>query len=88
LPNIQVNLSFWGVSPITGDSFQLILPGYNADNFQIFLDSLSTQNPEEFKILVLDNGVFHKAKKSRVPENIAFVFLATKSSELNPPEKM
>lgn len=66
---------FGAFSPITGDSLQLILPGCNADNFQIFLDSLSNKNPEEFKIMVLDNGAFHKAKKLRVPENIALIFL-------------
>jgi len=54
---------------------QLILPGCSADNFQIFLDSLSDQNPEEFKIMVLDNDAFHKAKKLSIPENIALVFL-------------
>jgi len=67
---------------------QLILPWCNADNFQIFLDSLSNQNPEEYKIMVLDNGAFHKAKKLRVPENIALVFLPPYSPELNPAEKM
>ena len=75
-------------SPINGDSLQLILPGCNADNFQIFLNSLSNQNPDEFKIMVLDNGAFHKAKKLRVPENIALVFLPPYSPELNPAEKM
>lgn len=79
---------FGAFSPINGDSLQLILPGCNADNFQIFLDSLSNQNPEEFKIMVLDNGAFHKAKKLRIPENIALVFLPPYSPELNPAEKM
>lgn len=79
---------FGAFSPITGDSLQLILPGCNADNFQIFLDTLSIRNPEEFKIMVLDNGAFHKAKKLRVPENIALVFLPPYSPELNPAEKM
>ncbi len=38
--------------------------------------------------MVLDNGAFHKAKKLRVPENIALVFLPPYSPELNPAEKM
>ena len=79
---------FGAFSPINGDSLQLILPGCNADNFQIFLDTLSTQDPEVFKIMVLDNGAFHKAKKLRIPENIALVFLPPYSAELNPAEKM
>lgn len=79
---------FGAFSPITGDSLQLILPSCNGDNFQIYLDSLSNQNPEEFKIMVLDNGAFHKAKKLIIPENIALVFLPPYSPELNPAEKM
>lgn len=79
---------FGAFSPITGDSLQLILPSCNGANFQIYLDSLSNQNPEEFKIMVLDNGAFHKAKKLIIPENIALVFLPPYSPELNPAEKM
>lgn len=79
---------FGAFSPITGDSLQLILPSCNGDNFQIFLDTLSNQNPEEFKIMVLDNGAFHKANKLNIPENIALVFLPPYSPELNPAEKM
>ena len=79
---------FGAFSPITGDSLQLILPNCNGDNFQIFLDSLSIQKPEVFKIMVLDNGAFHKAKKLNIPENIALVFLPPYSPELNPAEKM
>ena len=57
---------FGAFSPIIGDSLQLLLPGCYADNFRIFLNSLSNQNTEEFKIRVLDNGAFHKAKKLRI----------------------
>ena len=67
---------------------QLILPGCNGGNFQIFLHALSAQNPEELKIMVLDNGAFHKAKKLIIPQNIALVFLPPYSPELNPAEKM
>jgi len=79
---------FGAFSPINGDSLQLILPWCNAENFQVFLDTLSNRNPEEFKIMVLDNGAFHKAKKLKIPENIALVFLPPYSPELNPAEKM
>jgi transposase len=29
----------------------------------------------EFKILLLDNGAFHKAKRLIIPDNIALVFI-------------
>lgn len=79
---------FGAFSPINGDSLQLILPACSADNFQIFLNYLSEKNHQEFKIVVLDNGAFHKAKKLKIPENIALVFLPPYSPELNPAEKM
>lgn len=87
----QVFKSTWlsgAFSPITGDHFQLILPHCNADNFQAFLNKFSEQNPTELKIMVLDNGKFHKAKKLIIPKNILLVFLPPYSPELNPAEKM
>jgi len=62
-------------SPITGVSFMLELPQCNSQNFQTYLDEFSKENPDEFKIIVLDNGAFHKAKDLKIPENIALIFL-------------
>ncbi|WP_192502034.1 transposase, partial [Flavobacterium sp. PL002] len=59
----QVFKSTWlsgAFSPITGDHFQLILPHCNADNFQVFLNNFTKEKPKELKIVVLDNGRFHK----------------------------
>ena len=64
------------------------MPHCNAANFQIFLDSFSAQNPEEFKIIVLDNGAFHKAKTLKIPDNIGLIFLPPYSPELNPAENI
>ena len=75
-------------SPINGDKYLLEMRGCNAANFQVFLDGLTAQNPEEFKIMVLDNGVFHKAKSLKVSDNIALIFLPAHSPELNPPENI
>ncbi len=82
----QVFKSTWlsgAFSPITGDHFQLILPHCNADNFQVFLNDFSKENTKELKIMVLDNGRFHKAKRLIIPENIVLVFLPPYSPELN-----
>jgi transposase len=48
----------------------------------------SEYNKEEYKIIVLDNGAFHKAKKLIIPDNIALLFLPPYSPELNPAEKL
>jgi len=41
----------------------LELPHCNADTFQIFLNELANNCPKEFKIVILDNGAFHHAKR-------------------------
>jgi transposase len=79
---------FGAFSPISGDSLLLDLPSCNTDMFQIFLDELAKKNPEEYKIIILDNGAFHKARKLQIPHNIGLIFLPPYSPELNPAEKI
>lgn len=64
------------------------MPECNTNTFQIYLNEFSKHHPNEFKIIVLDNGAFHKSKSLIIPENIALVFLPPYSPELNPAEKM
>ena len=77
---------FGAFSPVTGESLLLELPYCNTDMFQYFLEELSKQTPDELKIMILDNGAFHKAKRLEIPENIALIFLPPYSPELNPAE--
>jgi transposase len=79
---------FGAFSPITGTHFTLELPKCNSDCFQLYLDEFSQQNPDEFKIVFLDNGAFHKAKELDIPANIVLLFIPPYSPELNPAEKM
>ncbi len=69
-----------------GDSLVMELPYCNGENFQIFLNELSVKNATEFKVVILDNGAFHKGKSLVVPQNIALVFLPPYCPELNPAE--
>jgi len=66
----------------------LELPYCNADCFQLFLDTLASHKPEEFKILLLDNGAFHHSHQLLIPKNIHLLFLPPYSPELNPAEKI
>jgi transposase len=54
----------------------------------LYLDEFAKQHPDEFKILILDNGAFHKAAQLQIPPNIALLFIPPYSPELNPAEKM
>jgi transposase len=79
---------FGAYSPITGDHFELEMPHCNTDTFQIFLNEFSLKSPEEFKIMLLDNGAFHKANRLSIPENICLLFIPPYSPELNAAEKI
>lgn len=79
---------FGAYAPGNGDHFTLEMPYCNADGFQVWLDAFSERHPDEFKIVVLDNGAFHKAASLEVPVNIALLFLPPYSPELNPAEQM
>jgi transposase len=83
------NLYLFGAfSPINGDNYLLEMPACNSEAFQVFLDQFSSQKPTEFKIIVLDNGAFHHARRISIPKNIALIFLPPYSPELNPAEKI
>jgi transposase len=79
---------FGAFSPINGHHLLLEMPHCNTDAFEVFLNELSHTNKEEFKILLLDNGAFHKAKRLIIPDNIALIFIPPYSPELNPAEKV
>ena len=79
---------FGAFSPVDGQNFMLNLPYCDTDCFQLFLNEFSRNKVHELKVVVLDNGAFHKAKRLKVPDNIILIFLPPYSPELNPAEKM
>lgn len=52
------------------------------------MDEFSKIKPDEFKIILLDNGAFHKSINLIIPINIALLFIPPYSPELNPSEKI
>ena len=74
--------------PSGGNHLILEMPQCNSSTFQTFLEQLSNQDQQEFKIIILDNGAFHHAKSLSIPDNIALLFLPPYSPELNPAEKV
>ena len=74
------------------------LPHLNSDCFQIFLsvlpllggtrDEFSMNYKDDFLLMLLDNGLFHKAKKLVIPYNVLFLFLPPYSPELSPIEHL
>jgi transposase len=88
IQDFKNNYLFGAFSPINGDSLLLEMPCCDTECFEVFLAELSKQNPKEYKILFLDNGAFHKAKRLEIPQNINLCFLPPYSPELNPAEKV
>ena len=79
---------FGAFCPITGDKLLVEYPNCNAEAFEVFLRELSNENPKELKVVVVDNAAAHKAKKTKVPENITLIFEPPYSPELNPAEQI
>ncbi len=79
---------FGSYSPVNGDHFTLEFPYCNTGCFEQYLEAFAAHKPEEFKILLLDNGAFHKTKDLIIPDNIALLFIPAYSPELNPAERM
>jgi len=64
------------------------MPHCTTEMFQIFLDHFSEILPDELKIMLLDNGAFHKSNDLVIPDNIVLLFIPPYSPELNPAEKI
>lgn len=76
------------VEPKTGAHFFFEFSHLNSECFQVFLNLVSQQYPDDLLILQLDNGGFHKAKRLQVPSNIILMFQPPHCPELNPIEQV
>lgn len=83
--------AFWlygAVEPASGESFFWQFSHVDTDCYQLFLEQFSLRYAESLNILQIDNGLFHKAKRLRIPENIILLFQPPYSPELNPIERL
>ena len=56
--------------------------------FQIFLDHLASEYPDNLNVVQLDNGRFHHSNNLKIPDNILLIFQTPYSPELNPIERV
>lgn len=73
---------------MTGESFFWQFSHVDTECYQLFLNEFSVSNPDSLNVIQVDNGLFHKAKKLQVPENIILLFQPPYSPELNPIERV
>ena len=77
------------VEPATGASAALLAPHVDAGTFNVFLGMVSAElGPDEFGVVILDGAGWHKAKATRVPDNLVCLLLPPYSPELNPVENL
>jgi transposase len=77
------------VEPATGGSVALLAPNVDAGTFNVFLGMVSAElRPGEFGVVVLDGAGWHRAKATRVPDNVVCLLLPPYSPELNPVENL
>lgn len=82
------NYLFGGVNIASGESEFMEADACNGDFFQHFLWQISNNNPLMLKVVILDNGGFHKRKDLVVPPNVKLLFLPPYTPELNPMERL
>lgn len=83
--------AFWlyaTVEPTTGEHFFLQFSHVDAECYQQFLDEFSQAYADTLNIVQVDNGLFHKAKRLRIPDNVILLFQPPYCPELNPIERL
>ena len=79
---------FGAVEPKTGDSFFLVMPLCNTLMFNMFLDLLAKEFPDDIIVLACDGAGWHKSKALKIPENIRIVHIPPYTPEMNPIEQI
>ncbi|MEH2414950.1 transposase [Nostoc sp.] len=83
--------AFWlygAVEPLTGESLFWQFSDVDTECYQQFLNEFAACYPKSLNVLQVDNGLFHKAKRLQIPENIVLLFQPAHSPELNPIERV
>ncbi len=75
-------------SPINGNSFVWEINGVNTAVFEAYLKEFSQYNPQEYKIVIIDNAGFHSTKNIEIPKNIFLLRIPPYAPELNPCEQV
>lgn len=92
-PNVKVAWkrdNFWVygvVEPLSGWHFEQEYDPLNSEQFQSFLDALSTALGEDIALIQLDQAKAHQAQSLRWAENLIPVLQPAHSPELNPAER-
>ena len=87
-PRYENFYAYAAVSPVTGDSFILLLPWVNTDVMSLYLAKMSEALGTRQALVILDQAGWHRSKDLHIPPNIRLEFLPPYSPELNPTERL
>ncbi len=86
--NFKNTYLYGAFSPLDGKSFVWEVEGVDSKIFEAYLQEFSLQDPDELKIVIIDNAGFHSTKNIKIPDNIQLINLPPYTPELNPAEKI
>jgi hypothetical protein len=72
--NFKAYYLYGAVAQQTGESFWLEFSHLDGLCFQIFLEQLAWEYPDNLNVVQLDNGRFHHSSQVKIPDNILLVF--------------
>lgn len=75
------------VEPLTGEQFCLYLPSLDGDCFEVFLQELAQNYPDDLILLLTDNAPAHLKASIHIPSTIILLHFPPYSPELNPVER-
>ena len=76
------------VTDLTGESFFLIVGGYNTEWMTVFLEEFLQAYPKDSILLVIDHAIWYKLSILIIPNNIGFSFIPLYTPEMNPIEQV
>jgi transposase len=86
--NFKAYYLYGAVTPQTVESFWLEFSHLDGLCFQIFLEQLAQEYPDNLNVLQLDKGRFHHSSRIKISDNILLIFQPPYSPELNPRERV
>jgi transposase len=86
--NFKAYYLYGAVAPQRGESFWLEFSHRDGVCFQIFLEHLASEYPDNLNVIQLDNGRFHHSSNLKISDNILLIIQPAYSPELNPIERV
>jgi hypothetical protein len=72
--NFKTYYLYGAVAPQKGESCWREFSHLDSRCFQIFLEQLAGEYPDNLNVVQLDNGKFHHSSSLKIPDNILLIF--------------